>query len=137
MSAANTSEVSSIVFGGTTFDAVGSVSISAGRAPIEVTQLGSYNAHFLPGVLTSALALDIYYNSTNHIVFTDALIDATGPTAFTFTTASGNTITGSGYVTGVDIVASMGDIIRGSVSIQVTGTLTISANGAVQGGNET
>lgn len=136
MSAAYTSELASITYGATTFDAVGSMSFSAGRAPIETTQVGSLNSHFLPGVLTSAIALDIYYNNANHATFTDALVDGTS-SSFTFTTTTGTTITGTGWVTGVDVVASMGDIVRGSVSIQVTGQITFAGNAAALGGNET
>lgn len=136
MSAAYTSELATIVFNGVTFDAVGSMSISSARAPIEITQVGSLNSHFLAGVLTSAIALDIYYNHTNHGAFTDSLVDGT-IAAFTFTTTTGTTITGSGLVTGVDVVASMGDIVRGSVSIQVTGQITWAGNAAALGGNET
>jgi hypothetical protein len=136
MSAAYTSELASIVFNGVTFDAVGSMSISSARAPIETTQVGSYNSHFLPGVLTTAIALDIYYNYTNHGAFTDSLVDGT-IAAFTFTTTTGSTVTGSALVTGVDVVASMGDIVRGSVSLQVTGQITWAGNASALGGNET
>lgn len=135
MSAAYTSELASIVFAAASFDAVGSMSISSARAPIETTQVGSLNSHFLPGVLTTAIALDIYYNHTNHATFTDALVDGT-IASFTFTTTTGTSVTGSGMVTGVDVVASMGDIVRGSVSIQVTGQITWAGNAAALGGNE-
>lgn len=133
--AAYTTALSAITFNGTTFEAVGSMSISSGRAPVEITQVGSRNAHFLPGVLTSAIALDIYYNTTDHSVFTVALMGVT-PYAFTFTSTTGDTVTGTAYVTGADIVASMGDIVRGSISLQVTGQITWASTAASLGGNE-
>lgn len=132
---AYTTALSSITFNGTTFEAVGSMSISSGRAPIEITQVGSRNAHFLPGILTTAIALDIYYNSTDHSAFTNSLMGVSSA-AFTFTSTSGDAISGTAYVTGADVVASMGDIVRGSISLQVTGQLTWAGTAATLGGNE-
>ena len=133
--AAYTATISSITFDSITFEAVGSMSISSARPPIEITQVGSANAHFLAGILTTAIALDIYYNKADHITFTNALMGGSS-NAFTFTAASGDTITGNAFVTGADIVATMGDIVRGSVTLQATGTVTFAGTAAVAGGNE-
>lgn len=133
--AAYTATVSTIAYAGTTFEAVGSMSISSARPPIEITQVGSANAHFLAGILTTAIALDIYYNKADHIAFTNALMGGTS-NAFTFTAASGDTITGNAYVTGADVVATMGDIVRGSITLQATGVVTFAGTAASAGGNE-
>lgn len=133
--AAYTSTVSSITFDATTMEAIGSMSISSARPPLEITQVGSANAHFLPGVLTTAISCDLYYNAADHQKFVDHLMLGTSA-AFTFTTASGDTVAGTAYVTGADVVATMGDIVRGSVTLQATGTVTFASTGAAQGGNE-
>ena len=133
--AAYTATVSTIIYGGVTFEAVGSMSISSARPPIEITQVGSANAHFLAGILTTAIALDVYYNKANHITFTDALMSGSS-NSFTFTAASGDSITGSAYVTGADVVATMGDIVRGSITLQATGIVTFAGTAAAAGGNE-
>jgi hypothetical protein len=133
--AAYTATVSTIAYAGTTFEAVGSMSISSARPPIEITQVGSANAHFLAGILTTAIALDIYYNKADHITFTNALMGGSS-NAFTFTAASGDTITGNAYVTGADVVATMGDIVRGSITLQATGVVTFAGTAASAGGNE-
>jgi len=133
--AAYTATVSSIAYAGTTFEAVGSMSISSARPPIEITQVGSANAHFLAGILTTAIALDIYYNKADHITFTNALMGGSS-NAFTFTAGASDTITGNAYVTGADIVATMGDIVRGSITLQATGVVTFAGTAASAGGNE-
>jgi hypothetical protein len=133
--AAYTATVSTIAYAGTTFEAVGSMSISSARPPIEITQVGSANAHFLAGILTTAIALDIYYNKADHITFTNALMGGSS-NAFTFTAASGDTITGNAFVTGADVVATMGDIVRGSITLQATGVVTFAGTAASAGGNE-
>jgi hypothetical protein len=133
--AAYTATVSTIIYGGVTFEAVGSMSISSARPPIEITQVGSANAHFLAGILTTAIALDVYYNKANHITFTDALMNGSS-NSFTFTAASGDSITGAAYVTGADVVATMGDIVRGSITLQATGIVTFAGTAAAAGGNE-
>jgi hypothetical protein len=137
--AAYTATLSEITFNSTTFEAVGSMSISSARPPIEITQVGSANSHFLAGILTTAIALDIYYNKADHQKFVDALMAGTSH-SFTFKAAelgaTDDTVTGTAYVTGADIVATMGDIVRGSVTLQATGTVTFAGTAAASGGNE-
>jgi len=133
--AAYTATVSSVTFDTVTFEAIGSVSVSSARPTIEITQVGSANAHFLAGIITTAISADLYYNKTDHQKFIDRLQNGT-TAAFTFTAASGDTVTGTAFVTGLDIVASMGDIVRGSVTLQATGIVTIAGVAAVAGGNE-
>lgn len=135
MSVINTS-VSSFTFGATIFEAVGTASISNARQLIDITQLGSLNSHFLPGVAASTIALDIYYNTAAHTLLTASITAGTSNT-FTLTlVTSTDEITGTAYVTGLDIVASMGDIVRASVVLQCTGQVTVCGAAFVDGGNE-
>jgi hypothetical protein len=135
MAVINTS-VSSFTFNTTVFEAVGTCSISNARQLIDISQLGSLNSHFLPGVAASTIALDIYYNTAAHTLLT-ASITAGTPSTFkiTFLTTS-DEVTGSAYVTGLDIVASMGDIVRASVVLQCTGQVVLCGATFVAGGNE-
>lgn len=133
--AAYTATVSSVTFDGTTFEAIGSMSVSSARPTLEITQVGSANAHFLAGIITTAISADLYYNKADHQKFVDKL-QSGASAAFTFTAAAGDAVTGTAYVTGLDIVASMGDIVRGSVTLQATGIVTIAGTAATAGGNE-
>lgn len=133
--AAYTAALSSITFDSVVMDAVGNMSISIARPPLDVTQIGSANATFLTGVATSAISLDIFYNKANHVKFTDSLRNAASAT-FTFLTESLDVVTGTGYVVGASIVASNGDVVRGSITIQVTGIVSINAAAFVSGANE-
>lgn len=134
-STAYVSSVSSITFNASTFDAVGTMSISASRTPIEVTQVGCLNTYFLAGLSTAAINLDIYYNKTNHQTFVDALMNG-GRYAFTFTAGSSDAVSGYAYVVGMDIIATQGDIVRGSVSLQCDGGITMAGTSSSNGGNE-
>ena len=129
--------VSSITYNAATFEAVGSMAISASRPPFEITQVGSANASFLPGIISTAISLDIYYNKAHHQVFVDALMNGSANN-FTFTSSStaSDTVTGSAYVVGCDVVSSMGDIVRGSITLQVTGQITFAGTSSAAGGNE-
>lgn len=133
--AAYTAALSSITFDSVVMDAVGNMSISIARPPLDVTQVGAANATFLTGVATSAISLDIFYNKTDHVKFTDSLLNA-GSASFTFTTETNDVITGSGFVVGASIVATNGDVVRGSITLQVSGILSINASAFVSGANE-
>jgi hypothetical protein len=129
--------VSTITYSGTTFEAVGSMAISASRPPFEITQVGSANAHFIPGIISTAIALDIYYNKAHHQVFVDALMNGTSASfAFNSSTSASDGVSGSAYVIGCDVVSSMGDIVRGSITLQATGQITFAGTSSAAGGNE-
>lgn len=132
-----TATLSSISFNATVFEAIGSMAISSGRAPLEITQVGSANSHFLSGILSTSISLDIYYNKAHHQMLVDSLMNGSSA-AFIFTSSSSpsDTVTGTAYVVGLDVVASQGDIVRGSVTLQATGTITFAGTASVAGGNE-
>lgn len=134
-STAYVSSVSSVTFNSITFDAVGTMSLSASRSPIEVTQVGCLNSYFLSGISQAIINLDIYYNKTNHQAFVDALMNG-GRYAFTFTAGASDAVTGNAYCVGVDVVATQGDIVRGSVSLQCDGPITMAGTSSTNGGNE-
>ncbi len=127
--------LSSITYNSIVLDAVGTYSISASRGSLETTQVGSQNAYFIPGVSASIIALDLYYNKANHAVLTTSYL-AGATNAFTITAESGDVITGSAFVMGCDIIASNSDLVRGSVTLQVTGPISINSVAVTSGVNE-
>jgi len=120
---------------GAAIDAIGTVSFSAQRPALDVTQIGGANSYHVPGVLTSVISADIYYNTADHAALVNDLLTGT-PRAFAFTANTGDVISGTGLLMGCDIVSSNQDIVRGSISIQVTGRVTIGATQAAAGSNE-
>ena len=133
---AYTASVSTFSWNATVIDAIGTVSLSAARPPLDVTQIGAGNAYFLPGVAVSTVTLDIYYNSGNHSALVNDYLTATSR-AFIVTAATGDAISGTGFLTGLDVVSSNQDIVRGSMSIQVSGPITVNGTTAATGTNET
>lgn len=133
---AYTASVSTFSWNATVIDAIGTVSLSAARPPLDVTQIGAGNGYFLPGVAVSTVTLDIYYNSANHSALVNDYLSATSR-AFIVTAATGDAISGTGFLTGLDVVSSNQDIVRGSMSIQVSGPITVNGTTAATGTNET
>jgi hypothetical protein len=133
---AYTASVSTFSWNAVVIDAVGTVSLSAARPPLDVTQIGAANTYHLPGVATSMVSLDIYYNSGNHSALTADYLAGTSR-AFIVTAATSDVLNGTGFITGLDIVSSNQDIVRGSISIQVSGPISVNATTAVTGSNET
>lgn len=134
--AAYTASVSTFSWNGIVIDAIGTVSVSAARPALDVTQIGSANTHHVPGIATSVITADIYYNTANHSGLVADYLNGTSR-AFIFTVASGDAVSGTGLLTGLDIVSSNQDIVRGSFSIQVDGAITIAGYTAANGSNET
>lgn len=132
---AYTSALSSFSWNAVVVQAVGSMSISTSRPPLEITQVGSANSHFLTGVATTAINLDIYYNEAQHSAFTSDYLNA-NQVAFLFETNTGDTFSGEGFIVGIDVVAVNSDVVRGSITIQVTGILAMNGVNAISGNNE-
>jgi hypothetical protein len=87
-------------------------------------------------VATSVVSLDIYYNVGNHSALTTDYLNGTSRN-FIVTAATSDAVSGNGFITGLDIVSSNQDIVRGSISIQVSGPISINGTVAVTGSNET
>ena len=123
--------------GSTFLDAFGTIAISSARTPLDVTQVGSANGYFISGILNSTLVADIYYNKADHsTIYTPFMNGSQTSFKFVVNEAANDTIEGNGIITGMDVIASNNDIIRGSLTIQTTGTLTFSGLSAAQGSNE-
>lgn len=121
------SALSSISFGGTTVEAVGTATISLNRSPLDTTPIGSTVSTFLAGVQSATATLDIFYDqgSAQHTVLESNINGAAAAAACVLTTSSGMTYSGSAYVTSFEITAAAASVVRASVGLQFTGAITI------------
>ena len=133
--AAYSTDLSSFTFNSVTYDGIGSMSISISAPPFDVTQVGSANTYHIAGTMSTAVSLDIYYTKAQHVSLTTSLLSG-GSAGFTFVAAAGDIISGTARCVGFDIVGSNQDIIRASVTLQVTGPITINGTAAYTGVNE-
>jgi len=114
--------------------AIGNISMSYNRSPVEVTPIGSWNSYFIPGVASTTISMDVYLSYTDHATLKTAILNpltniAAQPQAFILNlggaVASGavvpETITGYCYVVGWDVVASSGDVVRAQFQLVVQG----------------
>ena len=127
--------VSTFSWGGSVIDAVGTMALSYTRAPLEVTQIGSANTHFISGIANASISLDIFYNISQHSALTTNMLSGNSA-AFIVTLASSDTISGTAYVVGYDWVSSNSDVVRASISLQVDGGVSINGVSAANGSNE-
>lgn len=133
--AAYSTELSSFVWNGVVLDAIGSMTLSSAAAPLDITQVGSANAYNISGVMQTSVSLDIYYTSTQHSQLTTDYLGGTAR-SFAVRATSVDQVSGTGRIVGLDIVASTSDIVRASITIQVTGPISVNAATAHQGVNE-
>ena len=133
--AAYSTELSTFVWNGVVLDAIGSMTLSSAAAPLDITQVGSANSYNISGVMQTSVSLDIYYTSTQHSQLTT---DYLGGTARSFAVRANSVdqVSGTGRIVGFDVVASTADIVRASITIQVTGPISVNAATAHQGVNE-
>jgi predicted secreted protein len=127
--------VSSFSWNAVVIDAVGTMALSYSRQPLEVTQIGSANTHFISGIANAVVALDIFYNATQHAALTADILSGNSK-AFVVTLGTGDTISGTAYVVGYDWVSSNSDVVRASLTLQVEGAITINGTAAAAGANE-
>lgn len=137
---ATTSSVAKFTYYSVDHAAVGSCAISAQRPVIDVTYLGSYNTYSAPGLLSTALTLDVFIDMTSHKVLVTNLVDAEIPRAFTVLFVTGASISGTAYVTGFDSQIVTGDVARASFTLVCDGvtswTESSTANVSIKGGSE-
>lgn len=126
--------------------AVGNVAFSLQRTPLDVTSIGSWNTYFIDGVASSAFTLDVYYSRLDHAtLLADVLNPVTAGRPWYFEIVLGpaagspavvDKITGYCIITSFDAVSSAGDVVRGSFSAQVVGSVQIAGDLATEGAAE-
>jgi hypothetical protein len=121
------SALSSFQFAGTTVAAVGTASVSTSRPAQIITGIGDTVDTFIAGVMGGTASLDLFFDetSTNHLVLCTNVGTAAAAQTTTLTLTSGTTVTGLAYVTGYDITATAGQVVRASINLQFTGAITV------------
>jgi len=119
--------LSSISYGGNTVASVGSASISLNRPSLDITPIGSAVNTYIAGVQGATATLDIFYDqgATGHTALEGAINNASAATAVVLTLDTGQTYSGSAFVTSFEITAQAGSVVRASVGLQFTGAITI------------
>ena len=121
------SALSSFSFAGTTVAAVGTASVSTSRPAQIITGIGDTVDTFIAGVMGGTASLDLFFDetSTNHLALCTNVGTALAAQATVLTLTSGTTVTGTAYVTGYDITATAGQVVRASINLQFTGAITV------------
>ena len=121
------SALSSFSFAGTTVAAVGTASVSTSRPAQIITGIGDTVDTFIAGVMGGTASLDLFFDetSTNHLALCTNIGTAAAAQTTVLTLTSGTTVTGTAYVTGYDITATAGQVVRASINLQFTGAITV------------
>lgn len=121
------SALSSFSFAGTTVAAVGTASVSTSRPAQIITGIGDTVDTFIAGVMGGTASLDLFFDetSTNHLALCTNVGTAAAAQTTVLTLTSGTTVTGTAYVTGYDITATAGQVVRASINLQFTGAITV------------
>lgn len=131
---AYTASLSGFSLASTAIKAIGNISMSYNRSPVEVTPIGSWNSYFIPGVASTTISMDVYFSHADHNLLKAAILNpltniASQPQAFVLTLGGAvvssavvpETITGFCYIVGWDVVASSGDVVRAQFQLVVQG----------------
>jgi hypothetical protein len=121
------SALSSFSYNGNPVNSVGSVTVTLNRSPFEVSEIGDANAQFIAGYQNATAQLDVFYLQSDHTDLEAAINGASAAATAELTMQTGDTISGSAFVTSFSVTAAANDIVRASMTLQFTGTITISA----------
>lgn len=105
-----------------------SINVSGfGISAVESTNLAATTKTFLPGVISpGTISCDFLSDGGNAGQdLIKSTVSARTAIAFSIASADGSTFSGSSIITGYDYKAAVDGIITGSVTLQVTGALTI------------
>lgn len=121
------SALSSFSFAGTTIAAVGTASVSTSRPAQIITGIGDTVDTFIAGVMGGTASLDLFFDETSsgHLALCTNVGTALASQTTVLTLTSGTTVTGTAYVTGYDITATAGQVVRASINLQFTGAITV------------
>jgi len=121
------SDLSYVVWNTEIVEAVGSVSFSIVRAPLDVTEIGKKNSYSIPGISTGSVSLDMYFTNTQHgdLIANIWTAGAAGALVVYWngTTGALDYISGNAICTSFDIVSGTGDIVRASATFVLTGQI--------------
>ena len=114
-----------ISYGGTAITGVGSISLSATRSLIEITEFADQRQRFISGNATTTASIEIFYDQAQAGTFENAVNGSAAAAAVVITLHSGAVYTGTGYATSISITGSPNEIVRATLEIQFDGTVTI------------
>ena len=125
--AAISTALMTISYGGAAITGVGSISLSATRSLIEITEFADGRQKFLGGNATTTASIEIFYDQavTSVAAFETAVNASGAAVAVVITLHSGAVYTGDGFATSISITGSPNEIVRATLEIQFTGALTI------------
>jgi len=98
-----------------------------GLSAVESTNLAATTKTFLPGIISPG-TISCDFNSDGGNAGQDLIkstVTARTAIAFAIASAEASTFSGSAIITGYDYKAAVDGVITGSVTLQVTGALTI------------
>jgi len=98
-----------------------------GLSAVESTNLAATTKTFLPGIISPG-TISCDFNSDGANTGQDLIkstVTSRAAIAFAIASADGSTFSGSSIITGYDYKAAVDGVITGSVTLQVTGALTI------------
>ena len=107
---------------------VTSINVSGfGLSAVESTNIAATTKTFLPGIISpGTISCDFLSDGGNAGQdLIKSTVTARNAIAFSIASADGSTFSGSSIITGYDYKAAVDGIITGSVTLQVTGALTI------------
>jgi hypothetical protein len=116
-----------ISYGGNAITGLGSISLSATRSLIEITEFADQRQKFISGNATTTASIEIFYDQTVTSVaaFENAVNASSAAVAIVITLHASATYTGSGYATSISITGSPNEIVRATLEIQFDGAVTI------------
>ena len=108
-------------------NAVGSATVSLNRPALDITPIGSPVNTYIAGTQNTTGSLDLFFDNddTQHAGMLTDINSANVARVFRLTFETGETIAGSAFVTAYDITAQAGSVVRATISLQFTGTITI------------
>lgn len=120
-----TTNLSGLVFSGVSVPAVGSYSWTENRNAIDCTEIGTADSTFIHGLRNCTFNFDVFYLEASHAAFEDYIATQQNTAnTFVITHTTGDTLQGSGFITGFNLQATAGDVIRATFSVQVSGAVT-------------
>lgn len=120
------SALCSFAYGGSTINAVGSVTLSFNRTPFEVSEIGNADAKFIAGYQNVTAQVEVFYLEADHTALEAAINSASAAATATLSlVTTTDTISGSAFVTSYSVTAAANDVVRASISFQFTGAVTL------------
>ena len=116
------SALSSFSFGGTVVAEVGTASVALERAPLESTAIGAKTRSYVVGVGGATAQLEIFYDqgSAAHTTIETNLNTGGAGASCVLTLDTGQTYTGTAFVTSFEVTAQAGNLVRANVGLQFT-----------------